>query len=162
MAAELHTDADRHHEVDQGHGVEGDVPPVHQAAEVDDDQDDDQQVDDAGHQVEAHEYESDNEDGSQRYSQGSESVLPHCQILFVEDIEDGVGEDVNVLVRIGPVVDKLHHIVRQLPGAGQGHVVVLAGLEDGVEGHHVRGPNLHLPVAFLCQLHRLSIGCVSG
>ena len=68
VAAKLHADAHRHHEVDQGHGVERDVPPVHQTAEVHDDQDDDQQVDDARHQIKAHEYESDNENGSQRYS----------------------------------------------------------------------------------------------
>ena len=162
MATELHADAHGHHEVDEGHGVECDVPPVHQAAEVHDDQDDDHQVNDAGHKVKAHEYEGDDEDGGQRYSQRSESILPHCQVLFVEDIEDRVGENVDMFVRIGAVVDKLHHVVRQLPGASQGHVVVLACLQDGVEGHHIGGANLHLSVALLQQLDRLSIGCVTS
>ena len=38
-------DADGHDEVDEGDGVEGDVPPVHQGPQVDQDQDDAEQDD---------------------------------------------------------------------------------------------------------------------
>ena len=64
-----------HHEVDQGHSVEGDVPPIHQAAQVDDDEDNDDQIDDAGYQIEAHQNECDNENCCQRYSKRLERVL---------------------------------------------------------------------------------------
>ena len=56
---------DRHDEVDKGDGVQGDLPPVHQAAEVEDDQDDHQQVDARGDQVEAHQDKGDDENGGE-------------------------------------------------------------------------------------------------
>ena len=46
MTAELHADTHGHHQVDQGHSVQRDVPPVHQPSQVHDDKDDDEKVDD--------------------------------------------------------------------------------------------------------------------
>ena len=43
VAAELHTDPHGHHQVDQGDGVQGDVPRVHHPPKVDQDEDDAQQ-----------------------------------------------------------------------------------------------------------------------
>ena len=67
-----------HDEIDEGDGIEGDLPPVHEAAKVEDDQDDHQQVDARGDQVEAHQDKGDNEDGSERDGEGLEGVPPHC------------------------------------------------------------------------------------
>ena len=90
--------------------------------------------------------------------------MPHGEVLLVEHVEHGVGEDVDLLVGVrGPVVHELHDAVGELPGPGQRHVVVLAGLEDGVEGHHVAGADPHQPRArVLAQLHGLPVGGVPG
>ena len=37
-----------HHEVNKRDGVESDVPPVHETAQVDDDEDNDDEIDDTG------------------------------------------------------------------------------------------------------------------
>ena len=153
MRTELHADAHSHHQVDQRHSIEGDVPPVHEAAEVDNDEDNDQEVDDAGHEVKTHENEGYNEDCSERNSQRFQSVVPHCQVLFIEDIEDGVGEDVDMMFWISSVVDELHHTVRQLSGSGQGHEVVFTGLQYRVERHEVARPHLHQTILSWTQLH---------
>ena len=161
VTAELHTDTHCHHQVDQGHRVQGDIPPVHQTAQVDDDQDDDDEVDDGGHQVESHQDEGDDEYCSERDCEGLECVVPHGQILLVENIEDRVGEDVDVFACVlSSVVDELHDAVGELPGACQGHVVIPAGLQDGVECHHVRGTNSRHPLS-PSQLHRLSVSRVA-
>ena len=142
VTAELHADTDSHHQVDQGDGIEGDVPPVHQAAKVDDDQDDNEEIYDGGDQIESHEDKSDDEDSGEGDGEGLESVVPHGEVLLVENVENRVGENVHVLAWVvSAIVDELHDTVSQLPGPGQSHVVVPAGLEDGVECHHVGGPH---------------------
>ena len=161
MTAELDTDPHSHDKVDQGHRVKCNVPPVHQAAEVDHDEDDDEEIDDTGHEVKSHEHECDNENRGQRNGERLESVLPHGQVLFIEDVEDGVREDVDMVLRIGAVVNKGHDAVSKLPGPSKRHVVILAGLQDGVEGHHVAGADLHQPAVSLLQLDGLSVGGVS-
>ena len=108
---------------------------------------------------------SDNENRGQRNGERLERVLPHGQVLFIEDVEDGVREDIDMVLRIGAVVNKGHDAVSKLPGPSKRHVVVLAGLQDGVEGHHVGGGHLVLgrqdrPVLEL-QLHALPVGSVA-
>ena len=66
-----------------------------------------------------------------------------------------------MVLRIGSVVYKGHDAVCKLPGPGQRHVVVLAGLQDGVEGHHVAGADFHQPVIGLLQLDRLTVSGVT-
>ena len=48
-------------------------------------------------EVESHEEEGDNEDCQERDAQGLQRVLPHGQVLLVEHVEDGVGEDGDML-----------------------------------------------------------------
>jgi len=107
MTAELNADADGHDEVDERDGVEGDVPPVHQGPQVDQDQDDAEQDDCGRPEVHAHEEESDHKYCGQGDPQGGQRVLPHRQVLLVKHIEDGVGEDSDPLVLWPAHVDPL-------------------------------------------------------
>ena len=58
-----------HDKVDKRDGIECDMPPVHEAAQVDNDEDNDDEIDDTGDKIKAHEDEGDNEDSCQRYAQ---------------------------------------------------------------------------------------------
>ena len=92
--------------------------------------------------VHAHQEEGDDKDGGERDPDGVECVLPHGQVLLVEDVEDRVGEDVDVLLRVATDVHPLRHGVRELPGSAQGGVVVFRVLQDRVERHEVVRSNL--------------------
>lgn len=65
VRAEFHADAHGHHQIDQRHGVQGDVPPVHQTAKIHQDHCDGDQHDHAGKYVQAHQEERRQENGQQ-------------------------------------------------------------------------------------------------
>ena len=61
------------------------------------DHNDDCQNDDGRDEIESHQEEGDNEDGHERNAQRLQRVLPHRQVLLVEDVEDRVGEHFDLL-----------------------------------------------------------------
>ena len=88
-------------------------------------------------EIHSHEEKGDNKDGGKRNTNGVECVLPHGQILLIEDVEDGVGEDVDVVLRRSAAVDPLCDGVCELSGSTQSCVVILRILQDCVERHKV-------------------------
>jgi len=132
VAGELDANAARHDQVDQRNGVEGDVPPEHEAEQVDDDEDDDEDGDDGRLQVETAEDESDGEHGSERNGQRSDRILDHGQVLLVEDVENGVGKHVDA-VRGVVAVDHCSQVVGELSGPPHCFVVVFRRFKNRVE-----------------------------
>ena len=61
------------------------------------DHNDDCENDDGRDEIESHQEEGDNEDGHERNAQRLQRVLPHRQVLLVEDVEDRVGEHFDLL-----------------------------------------------------------------
>ena len=61
------------------------------------DHDDDCENDDGRDEIESHQEEGDYEDGHERNAQRLQRVLPHRQVLLVEDVEDRVGEHFDML-----------------------------------------------------------------
>ncbi len=59
--------------------------------------------------------------------------------LFVENVEDGVGEDVDGVRARRVAVDHGGDVVGQEPGPSHCLVVVLGGFKDGVEGEKTAG-----------------------
>ena len=112
VAAELHADPHCHHQVDQGDCVQGDVPGIHDAPKIDQNEDNAEENYRCRSvkifekrtlailpEIHSHEEKCDHKDGGERDANGVESVLPHGEVLLIEDIEDGVGEDVDVVSR---------------------------------------------------------------
>ena len=62
------------------------MPPVHESAQVDNDEDDDDEIDDTGDKIKAHEDEGDNEDSCQRYAQRLECVLNNNNIRVLSPL----------------------------------------------------------------------------
>ena len=54
VTTKLYTNTHSHDQIDQGNGIQGDVPPVHETAKVEDDENDDEQVDERRHKIESH------------------------------------------------------------------------------------------------------------
>ena len=138
VAGELDADAAGHDEVDQRNCVEGDVPPEHEAEQVDDDEDDDEDGHDGRLQVESAEDESDCENWSERNRQRSDRVLDHGQVLLVEDVEDWVGEDVDAVKGV-VAIDHRRQVVGQTSRPPHGFVVIFRRFENGVEGKKAAG-----------------------
>ena len=61
------------------------------------DHNDDCQNDDGRDEIESHQEEGDDEDGHERNAQRLQRVLPHRQVLLVEDVEDRVGKHFGLL-----------------------------------------------------------------
>lgn len=80
-------DAAYHDEVDQGNGVELDVPPVHDAGHVDGDGKDDTNHDGGGHDVQTGQQEGDDENCQQRDANRLQSFAPDRQVLLVVHVE---------------------------------------------------------------------------
>ena len=97
VTGELDADPARHDKVDQGDGVEGDVPPVHQSEQVYDDQDDEEDCHHRGLEIEASQDEGDSKHRSQWYGQGADGVFNHGQVLFIENVKYGVRKDIDAI-----------------------------------------------------------------
>ena len=109
VGAELYRDADSHHQVDEGDPVELDIPEVHETHHVDEDHGDDPDDDDGGDEIEGEEEEADDEDGREGDAEHEERVVPHGQVLLVVHVEDGVGEDADLLLFGAVGVDLKSH-----------------------------------------------------
>ena len=88
-------------------------------------------------EIHPHEEKGDNKDGYKGNANGVEGVLPHGEVLLIEDVEDGIGEDVDVVLRRSADVDPLGDRVGELARPSQSSVVVLRILQDCVECHEV-------------------------
>ncbi len=62
------------------------------------DHDDDCENDDGRDEIESHQEECDDEDGHEGDAQRLQRVLPHREVLLVEDVEDRVGEHFDLLL----------------------------------------------------------------
>ena len=87
-----------HDKIDERHGVERNVPPVHQAKEVGDDHRDGDQDDQRRVQVQSEQDKGDDKDGRSGNAEADEHVAPHGQVLFVEDVKDAVRVDFHLAV----------------------------------------------------------------
>jgi hypothetical protein len=94
-----------------------------------------------------------------------DGVFDHGEVLLVEDIEDGVGEDVDAVAGSVVAVDHQGQVVGQSPGPTHGLVVVLGRFEDGVEGEEGAGGDAgDVPVVDQGGTHpdRVTVGRMSG
>ena len=110
-------------------------------------------------QVQAEQDERDDEDGGQRDAQTDQSVLPNGQILFVEDVEDAVGEDFN-LAAVG--AQRQRNVVGDDARLLHGRIEVVRRLEHRVVRHEVVGAHPQLAAGRAVVDERLRVGGVTA
>jgi hypothetical protein len=81
----MHT---HHDKVNERNSIERNTPPVHHPSKIRDDHAHCEQHKESRKDVEASQDERDDENGGEADANGLERVVPHCEVLLVEDVED--------------------------------------------------------------------------
>lgn len=89
MSTEFHRDADRPDQIDQGDGIEFDVPQIHYPQHITSDPTDIvRQENECSDDIKAQQNKCHYVDGRGRIGKIRKGILPDGEILFIEDVED--------------------------------------------------------------------------
>lgn len=114
--------------------------------------------------VETGQHKGRDEYSQQRYSDALQRILPHGQVLLVEEVENTVGEHLDrfVLAHVSQVaIERSRDFVGDDPGCPQGLVVVPRGLQGRVVGHEIGRSSSRL-VAMRNVIHAVAISGVTS